>query len=85
MITRGVSCAGAEDRLSSRSRCGITVYLGSRAEARPAWKMPHRAVAEAASRAAPDSALTSLLRGPASGAAREPAVPATASTWPALM
>src|ERR1039458_6610190 len=40
----------------SRSRCGPTTYFGSRAEARPASKMPNLVSAEAASSAAPDSA-----------------------------
>jgi hypothetical protein len=32
------------------------VYFGSRAEAIPAWKIPQRVAAEAASRAAPETA-----------------------------
>jgi hypothetical protein len=57
------------------------VYFGSSAEASPAWKTPQRVVAEAASRAAPDSALMNRLR----RAASAPAVPKTVSASRALM
>jgi hypothetical protein len=45
----------------SRSRCGTMVYWGSVADCRPAWKIPHRVAADAAIRAAPDSALSTRL------------------------
>ena len=45
-----------------RSRCGRTVYFGSRAEARPASKMPNRVSAEDATSAAPDSRVAARLR-----------------------
>ena len=48
--------ASARARSVSRCRCGTTVYLGSRAEAIPAWKTPQRVAADAPSRAAPETA-----------------------------
>ena len=38
----------AAARAARRSRCGMTTYFGSRADARPASKTPNRAVSEAA-------------------------------------
>ena len=55
-----------------RWRCGPTVYVGSRAEARPGSKTPNRVSAEAAISAAPDSAAAARLR-PASTAPARPA------------
>ncbi len=43
-------------RPSKRSRCGTTVYFGSRADSCPAWKMPNRVHNEPAINAAPATA-----------------------------
>jgi hypothetical protein len=64
---------GGSDRSRRRSRCGSTVYLGSRTEARPASKTPNRVTAEPVSSAAPDSAETARFRRPTSAAAAPPA------------
>ena len=61
------------------------MYFGSAAEARPAWKMPHRVAAEAASSEAPDSALIARPRLPPVRPSTAPAAPSTDSTWPARM
>ena len=45
------------------------VYLGSRADARPAWKIPNRVRAEAATSDAPDSAETARLFPPSTALA----------------
>src|SRR6185295_8504274 len=52
-------------RRSSRSRCGTTTYFGSRAEARPASKMPNRIVSDPATYAAPASRRSGRHRAPA--------------------
>jgi hypothetical protein len=64
---------GGSDRSRRRSRCGPTVYLGSRTETRPASKTPNRVTAEPVSSAAPDSAETARFRRPTSAAAAPPA------------
>jgi hypothetical protein len=55
-----VTAADSADR--RRSRCGTMVYLGSVADCRPAWKMPHRVAADEAIITAPDMALSTRLR-----------------------
>ena len=45
-----------------RSRCGTTVYLGSRADARPASNTPNRVTTELATNVAPQSADTARER-----------------------
>src|SRR6185437_9783174 len=74
--------AGCCWRASRRSRCGTTVYFGSRAEARPAWKIPHRVAAEAAISEAPPSALIARPRRPPARPSSAPAAPSTDSAWP---
>src|SRR5215813_3177939 len=62
----------AQDQIrpSWRWRWGTIVYLGSRAEAMPASKMPNLVSADAASSDAPDSADKARLRRPSSAPAR---------------
>jgi hypothetical protein len=55
---------------SRRSRCGPTVYFGSRADARSAAKMPNLVSADAATSAAPDSAAS--VRRAQGGSVRSP-------------
>ena len=69
-------CCSARLRLR-RSRCGPTVYFGSRAEARPASKTPNRVSADEATSAAPASRGQRVRLRPASAA---PASPAAVST-----
>src|SRR4051794_30775532 len=56
-------------RVSSRSRCGATVYFGSSADAIPASKTPHRVIAEPTSISAPPIRASTGRRRPAAAAA----------------
>ncbi len=78
-LPAGQGPAAGSARSRRRSRCGPTVYFGSRAETRPASNTPNRVTAEPASSAAPPSAETARLRRPSSAAT----VPAPARICPA--
>ncbi|BCL17820.1 hypothetical protein GCM10017556_55590 [Micromonospora sagamiensis] len=66
-------------RRANRSRCGTTVYFGSRADATPPWKIPNRVATDAATSAAPDTADTTRDRRPSNA----PTTPTAVNARPA--